>query len=753
MDSLQEKVYDMVKSGHNVLVLGQAGTGKTFLMKNISGLLKNAGYNVAVTATTGIASTHLPNSTTLHKWAGLEDGRHSTSELIYLLKNDERFQLAKDRIISTHILIIDEVSMLSERTMSKLENICRALKKPDMLFGGLQVVLSGDIFQLPPVANELYGDHGKYFFEYKYFDEIFPHVLTLGNVYRQKEVERGDNISDSTISILEGLHQQINEDDCVHLFGTNFEVDVFNHDKLSCLPGQMHVIKSIDSGDKYYLSRLTAPPTLGLKEGCKVMLLVNLTDRLVNGVQGRVKDVKNDCVHVIFDVDGGKITVPIHRYSFTTYDPVSKNILAQRRQIPLKLCYGMTVHKSQGLTMKNVVVHCAHISKPGQLGVAVGRVESLEGLQIKDFKRSCITYHRQVIYSFYRGAGIGNEDENLKCCRKYCKEYEDISETKTANEFVNENDETYEHVLKTDDDDIDDEFSDIEDEVLQIIDEMDCTETQEHTDKINKFISKVVDTYKVTPCESKAESFKKVILQQMSQFREWFDKQFLNINQILCAIIPDPNSKVEPKHFRQFYTDFQRYMNDESFTFSSENLLSKMNVNHSDFHTQFLVSIVFEIQRNLIESMSERTKCEAPPPLNEIAEENISPAGRGKIRYVGGYTLAKITHQESNFVRSCLFKEERQIELKQHLLNIKILEQMHARYEDLHDTSDPDSLQETKRKQNIRQSLTYTTDKFFLFIQVMEGKCRNLLTHSNLVKYDKDIYSALVQNIYCVIRK
>ena len=246
MDDLQEKAFKTIKDSHNLIVLGHAGSVKTSFCKETAKRLRIAGLNVALTATTGIASPHLGDGAmTVHKWGGLEDGRHPAAQLVNFVKYDERFSQVKNRISTTNLLIIDEVSMLSEKLFCKLETVCREIRDPTSNFGGLQVILSGDIFQLPPIGNELYGDHGKYFFQGEWFRHMFPHAITLETIHRQadiqlinsiNEIERGQNISPKTETYIKNLSRNLpheDETDAVHLYAINLEADIYNHAQLN----------------------------------------------------------------------------------------------------------------------------------------------------------------------------------------------------------------------------------------------------------------------------------------------------------------------------------------------------------------------------------------------------------------------------------------------------------------------------------------------------------------------------------------
>ena len=171
MDSNQELAKKLISNGHNLVLTGQEGTGKTYTIQSCYEQLRISGKRVQLTCYTGIACRQYHSSVgaiTLHRFCSLEDGRHS---------NADRFNNTKQRIIETEVLIIDEESLVSKKIFEQAEYICRKIKNPAFYFGGIQVILSGDFFQLPPIQDELYGDFGHYCFESTLFQYLFHHRI------------------------------------------------------------------------------------------------------------------------------------------------------------------------------------------------------------------------------------------------------------------------------------------------------------------------------------------------------------------------------------------------------------------------------------------------------------------------------------------------------------------------------------------------------------------------------------------------
>ena len=220
------------------------------------------------------------------------------------------------------------------------------------------------------------GDRGLHCFNVPWFNRCFPHKIKLNFIHRQSDttlikcinaLEKG-NVSDEDVAFINSLSRSLeNEENCVHLFSRNIDVDIHNYTKIQTVAGELKIYKSVDEGSNYYLDKYLAPNNLGLKVGCPVMLLKNLSNVLVNGLRGIVFQMNPESVDVKFETEMKTITVNIQRCTLTTFDHVDKTVLAKRNQLPFIAAYAITVHKAQGMSLNNVVVHCEHCTQPGQL--------------------------------------------------------------------------------------------------------------------------------------------------------------------------------------------------------------------------------------------------------------------------------------------------------------------------------------------------------------------------------------------------
>lgn len=253
------------------------------------------------------------------------DGRFSATEICNHIGNREEYKDTLNRIRNTDVLIVDEVSMLSKKMFEQLEEIC-CLKNRSKIFGGIQVILCGDFFQLPPVKNTLYEDDGSFCFNSAVFKTAFPHRISLTQIKRQSECKlieiinelsgKGKELSENTIYQLKQLSRQTEDTgETTTLFSTNLLVDSYNRDAILNEKGDLIEYVSDDYGENKYTSRITAPRKLWLKKDCPVILLRKISDQLVNGSLGRIISCESECVTVFFSKPA--ITARLAKVSFS----------------------------------------------------------------------------------------------------------------------------------------------------------------------------------------------------------------------------------------------------------------------------------------------------------------------------------------------------------------------------------------------------------------------------------------------------
>lgn len=408
----QQGVLDMVLEGKNVFFTGPAGTGKTRLLQAIVSALPAKG--TFVTASTGIAALAI-HGTTLHSFAGIGLGQDSAAELACQVQRRPK-NLRQWR--EAAVLIVDEISMIDGRLFDKLDFIARTVRrKPDVAFGGIQLVLSGDFLQLPPVSKK--GDC-VFCFQTKAWSGASLSVMQLTRVFRQEEKAFVDVLHDLRVGVCgaearymlkEAAEREwaitAGEGDGIEptrLFTLKRKVSALNEARLLSLRGSPMEYSAHNSGNQAHLASLSkncqVPEVLQLKVGAQVMLVNNLDvgGGLVNGSRGVVvgfrdaseqpgpsdwKAVSKKSKWPVVRFVGKKTPVMIVPADWEMR--VRKKVVARKVQVPLILAWSLTVHKCQGMSLDRVELSLSNCFEYGQAYVALSRVRTLAGLKLKDF--------------------------------------------------------------------------------------------------------------------------------------------------------------------------------------------------------------------------------------------------------------------------------------------------------------------------------------------------------------------------------
>ena len=397
----QDVALNIVKSGRNVYLTGAAGSGKTFVLNDYIAYLKEHGVDVAVTASTGIAATHL-GGMTIHSWSGMGiKDNFSDYDIEGLIEKEHLWK----RYNKTKVLIIDEISMINPRMFDALDRLTRAMKREERAFGGMQVVLSGDFFQLPPITKG--EDYVSYIDSSNAWREMDIRVCYLEEQYRQNDVSlsrilnevRSGFISDDTQEVLAqmvGIRKNTKITP-TRLYTHNIDVDVVNEKELAKLPGT-EVSYTMNTRGKTNLvvalcKSILAPEELKLKLDAVVMFVKNnFEEGYVNGTLGRVISFENG-MPVVETYSGKKIYV-----THATWGAEDDGkMLASAEQIPLRLAWAITVHKSQGMSLDAAFIDLSKSFVPGQGYVALSRLRSLDGLSLLGLNSMALTVDSYVL--------------------------------------------------------------------------------------------------------------------------------------------------------------------------------------------------------------------------------------------------------------------------------------------------------------------------------------------------------------------
>ncbi len=438
-DPVFQKICILLDEKRNIFITGGAGTGKSYTLQRLK---ERYGKQLSITSTTGISAINI-NGQTIHAWSGIgidNDVKDIWKTVNRIIANP----ILKQQILNCQMLAIDEISMLHSKTLTYLDVVLqtvRGIKKP---MGGIQIIFIGDFFQLPPVVINRECRKEDFCFSSAVWNELKLEPVILKDVKRQSEINyinvlnhirEGQTVEEDWELILDRYRNMpldiANDKSKLHLYATNKEADSFNEicfelikspsitftsvDQIEYYDDDKKLIytekdnSKFDSFQKVFDDEFRVLRELKLKVGCRVMLLKNIavTQGLANGSCGTITEIYKDVIKVKFD---NSTTVPLSRTEFETYK--YKNISLQReckqsykqrivrKQFPVRLAYGITIHKSQGMTFDNLVVHLDKIFAAGQCYVALSRTTSLSGLNPLGFDPSKIAVNKDVI-DFY----------------------------------------------------------------------------------------------------------------------------------------------------------------------------------------------------------------------------------------------------------------------------------------------------------------------------------------------------------------
>lgn len=419
-----QQFLDLAHAGRNVFLTGMAGTGKSYLLRQfiqecatgIRGGTITLGSceprRVDVTAPTGIAALNV-GGMTVHRWSGMLLGPcagQSNEAYARTLLRDGRPSLmaGRGRVKRAACLVIDEVSMLCGRQFEFLDYWMRTLRDDPAPFGGCQVIVIGDFMQLPPVRTSEREPYDWCFLSPAWARAEFQQV-TLSKVHRQDEPSfihalgnfRMGQFANGSGELLRGRVVNFPDSNITRLFTHNTQVDKWNTFKLDELAGPETVLEAETSGPETQLEFLTknllTPQTLRIKPGCRVMVTRNdSAGQFVNGTIGTVEDIEAE--GILLSTNRGPVRVKQHTWTYDREDSSS----ATFKQFPLRLAYAVTIHKSQGATMDAAYVDIRAAREPGQAYVAISRVRSLRGLNLKEWPRG--VWVSQEAMKFYGGA-------------------------------------------------------------------------------------------------------------------------------------------------------------------------------------------------------------------------------------------------------------------------------------------------------------------------------------------------------------
>lgn len=438
----QEIALKILQTGANVFLTGEPGSGKTHMVNQYVRWLGERGIEPAITASTGIAATHI-GGMTIHSWSGIGVKKNLSSYDLDMIASNER--VAK-RVGRASILIIDEVSMLSAETLSMAEAVCREVRRNEAPFGGLQVILVGDFFQLPPIVARATSEGGEprsiaerdenagnrlgfgpaslslveagesetgsapapFAFRSNAWQRLRPMVCYLSEQHRQEDTAFLDLLSqvrfgktDERVSAAlaaRRIEEKNAPSNLPRLYSHNADVDRVNEERLASIPGAVRRFAMTAHGPDALVATLKrgclSPEVLSLKTRARVMFTKNKPDgSFVNGTLGEVEGFAGDGMPVVETLGGRRIYVEPMEWTITD----GLRPLAKIEQVPLRLAWALTVHKSQGMTLDAAVMDLSDAFEYGQGYVALSRVRSLAGLYLLGLNARALEVHPDTL--------------------------------------------------------------------------------------------------------------------------------------------------------------------------------------------------------------------------------------------------------------------------------------------------------------------------------------------------------------------
>lgn len=415
----QEQALNILKTGANVFLTGEPGAGKTHTVNAYVDYLRSAGVEPAITASTGIAATHI-GGMTIHSWSGI--GIRSRLDR-YDLDKIATSEYIVRRVAKTKVLIIDEVSMLSSGMLDMVDMVCREIKQSSEPFGGIQIILVGDFFQLPPIVKRDYAEekqslfmadegsssNSNFAYEAGAWERAQLFICYLTEQHRQDDADflsvlsaiRNNKFSKKHLDHIKSRKVEIDNipEKITKLYSHNLNVDMVNNGELVKLGTDTKLFQMSTTGNDKLVETLKkgclSPENLELKVGAIVMCTKNNPkEGYVNGTLGTVTGFDEFSRQPIIRTKNGR------SITLTPMDWIVEEngkIRAQITQIPLRLAWAITVHKSQGMSMDAAVMDLSQVFEYGQGYVALSRVRRLSGLYLLGLNAHALKVHPEIL--------------------------------------------------------------------------------------------------------------------------------------------------------------------------------------------------------------------------------------------------------------------------------------------------------------------------------------------------------------------
>lgn len=399
----QESALTIMKTGSNIFLTGAPGAGKTYVLNQYIDYLKKNGVEAAITAPTGIAASHI-GGVTIQSFFGTGI-RDSLSQ--YDIENLTEKKYLWERMKDLKVLIIDEVSMLSPQLFHSINTLLQTFKFNNEPFGGIQVILVGDFFQLPPVSKK--PTEKRFAFQADIWKELDLSICYLSTSHRHSDEVllkilnemRSGSVSEESMNHFRSRYRKNpeNASAITKLYTHNMDVNSINEQALEQLDTPVKIFDAHTAGQKKWVDRVFASslviPQLRLKEGALVFFIKNNYDKeYINGTLGTIVEFDTFGVPIVETRDGRRIKAEREEWIFEDNDGKPK---ATIKQIPLRLAWAITIHKSQGMTLDSAEIDLSQAFEPGQGYVALSRITTLGGLKLMGLNQQALQVDDSVL--------------------------------------------------------------------------------------------------------------------------------------------------------------------------------------------------------------------------------------------------------------------------------------------------------------------------------------------------------------------
>ena len=752
-----------------MVFLRHAGCGKSTVIKEIHKVLTQSKKICQIVCPTGVAcKIYDQQAATVHSFYGLQNAELPVPLLLdRALKRDD----IVDQIRSVDVLIWDEISMVSVRIFHIVDQLHQKVRENSLPFGGIQVVLGGDFFQLKPIESML--DSGDPVFKSAIFDKVFPHRVILETVLRQDEAERKfksalDDLrfgvcDDETEEYIRGLSRCcVNSSPSVHVFFKRLPVDVYNSYMLSCLSDEMLKYESIDTGCTG-LMKGVVPKILTLKRGCEVMLLFNINNSLTNGTRGKFIDVdsSNESLLVNFP------NVGVVAVSQKTWFVYSKNghVKATRTQFPLTLSYAITVHKTQSATLESAVIHCSQEFDSGQTYVALSIVRSEENTQVIGFQKRFLLKQPAHLSKLHT-AQEGNPVSSFNCCRNVELEYQnceldrehlardDVSNSPAVDEDITVIEEKCKTFFAT-------HQGEKEDFAQILATTPHCNEPSEHSINCPPSQFAVKDFLKSITKDMSTDSLSQLVkeaarygLENLELFELLTRILWCRIVQLFDGYVRNNTDTIHMSsyNFTQVTTHVNQMFLTNEYRSDIVTVFNLQSWSETDSGQRTLAAqLLFHLYQMCIAEISKSVVSNEHLQSNFQNVSGMSPDGRGKIRYIEGSATRKLLENCRRYVIENKNSASKEVigSVSKEMKKIDLLENhVIVSSESVHETSEiPETLQVTDWRQYRERGFLNISDTAHEFFMLLEQERINQINLHRLTQLGTDLISDSIASV------